>query len=976
MTPLLPGDFSAFFHEVWGHAPFPWQARLAAEVLAAGWPSVLDLPTGVGKTAALDIALFTLAAMPERLPRRIALVVDRRTIVDQSASRARALQAALGRAEAQPVGAPTTARVAAALRALAGPALRDAEPVIDVAVLRGGLPREADWARTPSRPAVLLSTVDQVGSRLLFRGYGVSDSMKPVHAGLLGHDLLLLLDEVHLAQPLCTTLDALAPARVAGPLPARWAHVQMSATVAPGDAPRFTLAAEDHAHPVLARRLQARKPAQLGEPVKAAMLPARLAEEARAQATAGRAVLVVVNRVADAVEVHRLLLADKKRPGTRLHPSSTGLPAGPGLHVGLVTGRMRAHERDTLGAWLSRHLAPGRPRPADGPACVVVATQCIEAGADLDFDALVTECASLDALRQRAGRVDRVGALGDAPVIVIPRQESLDASKGDPIYGGAIAFAWDWLRAQTDAARDLGPAGPRLPAEPAARPPQPLPPVLLPAHLDAWVQTAPRPEPEPEPAHFLHGLQDPQPEVRLIWRADLGPDLLAHFAEDPASAEAWLAAAPPQAGEPLALPLWVARAFLAGRPAPDPSADIEGAPSPADDRASDSADDGAPVALRAAGAGGVAAVGPGDLQAGDLLVLPAARGGLIDGTFDPAHPGPAPEAHAPVAADGSLCVRLHPAVWPALPPPPRPAALAEDDAPSPSALVGAWLDALPPNHPLAERRVRAALRRARRVRVGPPGDEHWVLVGSAPATSDADDGSFVGGRPVPLGAHLRGVGDLAAAFATAAGLSPALVEDLALAGRLHDLGKADPRFQLLLHGGDEVRAAAAVPGSVEALLAKSGGAAADLGARRRAQAQAGYPAGARHELLSVALAASAPALLAAAHDPALVLHLVASHHGHCRPLAPLAPDASPREVALEWEGHALRASTDHGLEAIGSGVATRFWSLTRRYGPHGLAFLEAVLRLADHRRSELEQAARGADLVPSSAAPAAAPESF
>src|SRR5579871_902468 len=98
---LTADDFGAFFQEVHGHPPFPWQKRLLAYVAATGeWPNALDLPTGSGKTAAIDIALFHLALQADlgpgrRAPVRIAFVVDRRLVVDDAFERADRIARAL-----------------------------------------------------------------------------------------------------------------------------------------------------------------------------------------------------------------------------------------------------------------------------------------------------------------------------------------------------------------------------------------------------------------------------------------------------------------------------------------------------------------------------------------------------------------------------------------------------------------------------------------------------------------------------------------------------------------------------------------------------------------------------------------------------------------------------------------------------------------------------------------------------------------
>jgi CRISPR-associated endonuclease/helicase Cas3 len=199
---LAPDDFVGFFEEVHGCEPFPWQKRLLWKLATDGqWPGTLDLPTGSGKTAAIDIALFHLALEigrdgTRRAPVRIAFVVDRRLVVDDAFARATKLADALKYSKGL-----VTGRVTEQLKKLSADG-----PALIARRLRGGIPREDDWARTPSQPTVLCSTVDQIGSRLLFRGYGVSDSMKPLHAGLIGSDCLLLLDEAHLAEPFRQTL--------------------------------------------------------------------------------------------------------------------------------------------------------------------------------------------------------------------------------------------------------------------------------------------------------------------------------------------------------------------------------------------------------------------------------------------------------------------------------------------------------------------------------------------------------------------------------------------------------------------------------------------------------------------------------------------------------------------------------------------------------------------------------------------------
>jgi len=961
--------FEAFFRALWEHDPFPWQAMLAERVAAGRWPRALDLPTACGKTACIDVSLWALANQADKTlgertaPRRIWFVVDRRVVVDEAFDRAERIAAKLADASEGPL-----AEVANRLRRISG-----TDRPLAVARLRGGIFRDDGWARLPSQPAVITSTVDQIGSRLLFRGYGRSHLTAPIYAGLAANDSLVLLDEAHCSVPFHQTLEAIETYRGK-----RWAECTLTTPFAvvilsatpphgiPEDAV-FPGSARQHAldHPVLRKRIEARKPAELIElkTKKNGKQEDPLVAEAarRAQdylAEGKRRVAIMVNRVRTAGQIEEVLQQCVRE----------------NADIVLLTGRMRPFERDGIVAQWKPFLRAVSPEDPLKPI-LVVCTQCLEVGADFSFDALVTEAASLDALRQRFGRLDRMGIAGRSSASILIRGHDADPERSEPdaVYGIALARTWRLLgeSAEQQDARmidfgvealreklsDLDDLTPYLAPTADA-------PVLLPAHLDLLSQTAPTPYPEPDVQLFLHGKDRGAPDVRVVWRADLDPGDCRDWPET-------IALCRPSSGEMLSVPIYRARAWLAESVATDDTTDVEGVPTSGEDEPAGRirrcllwrGRDRSKVANRA-----------DEIAPGDVVIVPAAYG--MEGLGQSMHVEALGRKRLDLweqvlrSAGRPAAVRLNRAVldpWLECAPLVRLMTVAETSSWDREEIREA-IDAVLEYQPVREADSPAPpswwldlLRRTRsgRYEAHPAGG--LVLIsqesGNTPRTeepdlfADDDDLTSACAQAVSLDEHsnlvMRTVEKLARHC-----LPEELLAVLRLAALWHDAGKLDERFQVLLHQGDELAAlSAAMPLAKSEFILTSP-------ARRHALREAcRLPENFRHEMLSSQLAERHAPLPADQNFADLILHLVASHHGYARPLAPISTDAAPPAVEGSLSDAPISLSADErGMwtpHRADSGLAERFWRLTRRYGWWGLAYLEAIVRLGDWYASGL-----------------------
>lgn len=375
-------------------------ARLGSEAPAEGGLAILESETGSGKTEA---ALLYFAELHRRgRVQGLYFALPTRTSAVQLHGRVSKAMRSLFGAEAPPVllAVPGYVRV------------DDVEgmrlPGFEVQWHEEKEPPGAWAAAHPKRymaAPVLVGTVDQV----------LMGSLRVPHAHMRFAPLarlLLVVDEVHASDPYMAALlrGVLDRHRALG------GHsLLMSATLAASawachagrEVPPTPEEAAQAPYPRITaswrRDLPQPAPAAREKEVAVTLRPimddaTAIATAALEAARAGQTVLVVRNRVDDAVAVQRAVEV------------AAALETHLLFRVGGVTtlhhGRFAAADREALDAALEGALGKHAPRPHGR---VVVGTQTLEQSLDIDADLLITDLCPMDVLLQRIGRLWRHG---------------------------------------------------------------------------------------------------------------------------------------------------------------------------------------------------------------------------------------------------------------------------------------------------------------------------------------------------------------------------------------------------------------------------------------------------------------------------------------------------------------------------------------------------------------------------------------
>ena len=375
-------EFDVFFRMASGHTPHGYQARIARD----GLPPVVQAPTGTGKTGVILAWLWRRLYGPERnsTPRRLVYALPQRSLVEQVAGEAERWLANLGLVD---------------------------QVALHV-VMGGAGETQPEWRLNMHRPAIVVGTVDSLVSKALNRGYGIARATYPIDFALVTNGAHWVIDEIQLCPESTTTLRQLAAFarkfRTAEP----FGLTCMSATVPEGllgtvdnppPAPGDVLSIEpDERTGELARRLDASRVIHRLDVEPGGYK--EIAAAAGARHRAGTLTLVVLNTVDAARGVYKALAG---QPALRM----------------LLHSQFRGADR----AELMKQLIED---PGDAGR-IVVATQVVEAGIDLNAAVMITEAAPWPSVVQRAGRCNRTGDVPGAEFWWVPPAKPLPYEQAD-----------------------------------------------------------------------------------------------------------------------------------------------------------------------------------------------------------------------------------------------------------------------------------------------------------------------------------------------------------------------------------------------------------------------------------------------------------------------------------------------------------------------------------------------------------------
>ncbi|MEP1078610.1 CRISPR-associated helicase Cas3' [Leptolyngbya sp. PL-A3] len=367
-------NFAEWFAAITQKPPFPYQERLAT---VPELPILLNVPTGAGKTAAAVLSWlwrrrYVDEGTRQRTPRRLVYCLPMRTLVEQTYAE---VEGWLERA-----------------------GLSDE---IGLHKLMGGVvsPR---WEAHPEKDCVLIGTQDQLLSRVLNRGYGMSRYKWPIHFALLNNDCQWVMDEVQLMGAGLRTTAQLQGFRELFGTYGSTRSLWMSATLdpellrtvnyKPALSQAHALTDADYQNKKLNDRMQSQKRLVKAETEcagKETDYTKALAKETVAAHQPGTMTLVICNRVSRAQELYKVLQKQTSEELTLIH------------------SRFRAAERLALNQKLREGKLSG----------ILIATQAIEAGVDISAQTLFTELAPWSSLVQRFGRCNRYGECSDTATV-------------------------------------------------------------------------------------------------------------------------------------------------------------------------------------------------------------------------------------------------------------------------------------------------------------------------------------------------------------------------------------------------------------------------------------------------------------------------------------------------------------------------------------------------------------------------------